>query len=183
MNDVIQGIARRCAYKFKSKSADDLAQDLWVTVLTKERNLGADLDLDLIARICYDAVTDMVRYELRGKRSCGIDASFERLEEQDTEMEYLQSRMYPDPADCTGMILRDLINSLPKDSKERKFIEYFGNGAGFLDTGIVGDGVQKGGYTEKDLALKLGYASSCSSGFTKLRYKVRKLIKEYIDEE
>ena len=118
MNDIIQGIARRNAYKFKNKSVEDISQDLWLKILMKEEDLGHDLDLNLIAKICFDEIVNMQRYESR--RNC---YSLESIEEDGYEF---QSNTFEDPADCNRLIIRDLFKIFPKDSKEYIFLEYWG---------------------------------------------------------
>lgn len=172
MNDIIQGIARRNAYKFKDKSVEDISQDLWLKILSKEKDLGHDLDLDLIAKVCFDEIVDMQRYESRRNHY-----SLESLMENDSDF---RSTSFEDPDDCNRMIIKDLFKIFPKNSKEYIFLEYWANASGYFDSGIEGEGQFCGGYVEKDLAKKLGYPSSNSNGYRRFRNKMRIFVAEYI---
>lgn len=173
INDIIQGISRRNAYKFKSKSVEDISQDLWLKILTKEKDLGHDLDLDLIAKVCFDEIVDMQRYELRRNHY-----SLESVVEDGDFNSNLHQ--FDDPSNCDRMIIRDLFNIFPKDSKEYIFLEYWANASGYFDSGVKGDGQFCDGYVEKDLAKKLGYPSSDSNGYRRFRNKMRIIVSEYI---
>lgn len=185
-NDIILGIARRSAYKFKTKTVDELSQELWVTVLEKERKVDHDLDFDLIAKICYDKVVDLQRYESR--RNCiSIEELMVKEEEDEKLLKPTTSRVklyskFEDPDNITKTLLKDLINIFPKDSKERTFLEYWSSSVGFMDYDVDGNGKFNGGYTESDLAHKLGYSGTSSGGYKKFRSKMRTLVVKVIKD-
>lgn len=169
INDIITGIARRSAYKFKTRSVEDLSQELWVKILEKENSVGYCLDLNLIAKICYDTIVDIQRYDI--VRNCLY------LEE------VTESLHSPYPSDNVNKILLDdLINIFPKNSKEQYFLEYWYTASGYSDFLIEGNGKNKEGFTESDLAIKLGYSSSSSGGFRKFRSKIRKFVTKFTQE-
>lgn len=172
MNDIIQGISRRSAYKFKNKSVEDISQDLWLKILCKEKELGHDIDLNLTAKICFDEIVSMQRYELRRNHY-----SLDSIQESEFNK---QSNLFETPDNCTRLIIQDLFKIFPKDSKEYIFIEYWANASGYFDSGVTGDGQFCGGYVEKDLAKKLGYPSSDSNGYRRFRNKMRIFVAEYI---
>lgn len=183
VNDIITGISRRKADKFFNRlTSEDIAQELWIVIIEKEKSLGKELDLDLIAKICYDEINGMIRKSLRQKRANKMtDASYEELEEMGYEFP-IDGRSN-DPADCNSLIIRDIINLFEVGSKERYYLEYWATSVDILNAGITGDGKYQDGFTEKDLADKLGYASSRSGGFIRLRNKVRESVNNYIKDE
>lgn len=169
INDIITGIARRSAYKFKTRSAEDLSQELWIKILEKENSIGYCLDLNLIAKICYDAVVDIQRYDMI--RNCLY------LEEITESLHSL----YPSD-NVNKILLNDLINVFPKNSKERYFLEYEYTASRYYDFLIEGNGKTKGGFTESDLAVKLGYSGTSSGGFKRFKTKMRKFVTKFIQE-
>lgn len=184
VNDIIQGISFRTAYKFKTKTVDELSQELWVTVLEKERKAGYDLDLDLVARICYDKIVDLQRYESR-RNYISIEELMLKEEEERLLRKPTTSRVklyskFEDPDNVTKILLKDLIDMFPEGSKERTFLEYWSTSSRFTDYDIEGNGKFNGGYTESDLAHKLGYAGTSSGGYKKFRSKMRTLVVEII---
>lgn len=182
IDSILQGIARRSAYKFKDKSVEDISQDLWVKILEKEEKEGRELDLDLIAKICYDEIINMQRYEIR-RNHLSLNDIEETSEESEGSNLCWCSRYDTPEAYCEKEILKDLFKIFPRDSREYIFLEYWANATGFLDTGVVGRGTYNEGFTEKDLAKRLGFASSTSGGYTKFRHKFRILIHEYLGDD
>lgn len=181
IDSIIQGIAKRSAYKFKTKSVEDISQDLWVKILEKEDKYDKELDLDLIAKICYDEIVSMQRYEMRRNH-----ISLESLNEEgdDENINPCWSSHYDTPEiHCDKSVLRDLFKIFPKDSREYIFLEYWANASGYFDSGIKGLGTYNEGFTEKDLAKRLGFASSTSGGYTKFRRKIRVFVHEYLGDD
>ena len=81
LNDIIIGISRRNAHKIKDMSVDDISQTLWVKVLEKENRLDDNADLNLIAKICYDAIVDIIRKEsVRRRRRAEYDREYGRID-------------------------------------------------------------------------------------------------------
>lgn len=181
MNDLITGIARRSAYKFLTKDAEELAQDLWLHVLEKEEDKGEELDLDLIAKICYNRIVDIQRFDAR-RNSISLDQLFESVcngdyENDDSEdFRDLRPGAFSQPDNLNKILINDLFNSFSKGSKERLFLEYWATATGFKDFGIHGDGTYGDGYTESDLARKLGYAGTSSGGYKSFRHKMRTVV-------
>lgn len=192
MNDIIVGIARRSAYKFKTVSAEELAQELWVKVLDKEEKLGCDLDLDLIAHICYDAIIDLQRYHMR-RNSFSLDEILERyvsaesenLQRDSRRVDTSDQRVFGTKTDRTDnlnrILIEELLNIFPEGSKEKFFLKYWCTGTGYKDFGIEGQGKNCEGFTESDLAHQLGYPGTGSYAFKSFRRKMREFIKEFLD--
>ena len=181
MNDVINGIARRSAYKFKTKSSEELAQELWVHVLEKEEEKGKELDLNLVAKICYDRIVDIQRFDARRNAS-----SFEDLEQfmdtDECDTAELRPGTYNDGNLNDRIMVQDLFKIFPEGSRERTFLEYWGTASGINDFGYKGDGIYGDGYTEKDLARKLGFASCSNGGYRSFRKKMRVFVIEYFKD-
>lgn len=188
MNDVISGIAKRSAYKFLTKSSEELAQELWLHILEKEATFGEELDLDLIAKMCYDKIVDIQRFDAR-RNTTSFDELFEVPEHSNciTE-EYhqdcceLRTGTFVQPDNLKKIMVDDLFKIFPEGSKERLFLEYWGTASGVKDFGIRGNGKYEDGYTESDLAHKLGYSGTSSGGYKSFRKKMRVFVIEYFGE-
>lgn len=189
MNDIIVGIARRNAYKFKTLSAEELAQELWVKILEKEEKVGHDLDLDLIARICYDTIVDIQRYNMR-RNTLSLDdilhrPSGEEVESKCKDNEYDINKIFgtktEDPSNLNRILIEDLLEVFPEGSKEKFFLEYYCTATGYKDFGIEGRGKNCEGYTESDLAKQLGFPGTGSYAFKHFRREMREFIREFLE--
>ena len=180
MNDVITGIAKRSAYKFLTKSAEELAQELWLHILEKEEEKG-ELDLDLVARICYDKIVDIQRFDAR-RNSVSLDQLIEGTEDEDAQAEF-HNASFTQPDNLQKISINDLFRVFPEGSKERLFLEYWATASGYKDFGIRGKGKYGDGYTESDLAKMLGYSGTSSGGYKSFRKKMRVIVIEYLGEE
>lgn len=179
MNDVITGIAKRSAYKFLTKNAEELAQELWLHILEKESERGYELDLDLVAKMCYDKIVDIQRFDAR-RNAISFDSLFETQDEDE------EGKVTPDafvqPDNLNKILVDDLFKIFPEGSKERIFLEYWGTASGVRDFGIRGKGKYGDGYTESDLAHMLGYSGTSSGGYKSFRKKMRVFVIEYFGE-
>lgn len=189
MNDIIVGIARRSAYKFKTLSAEELAQELWIKILEKEEKMGQDLDLDLIAHICYDYIVDLQRYNMR-RNSISLDelilhrVANDESENKRKDDEYEINKIFgtktEDPGNLNRILIEDLLKVFPENSKEKFFLEYYCTATGYKDFGIEGHGKNCEGYTESDLAKQLGFPGTGSYAFKRFRREMREFIKEFL---
>lgn len=180
MNDVITGIARRSSYKFLTKSAEEISQDLWMHILEKEEEAGKDLDLDLIAKICYDKIVDMQRFDARRNMS-SLDQMLEGQDDDDDSSSQFGNSCFQSPASTKRIMIEELFNLFPKGSKERIFLEYWGTAAGIHDFGYKGNGCHNDGYTESDLAHELGFSGTSNRAFKKFRSNMRVIVATYLD--
>lgn len=191
MNDLITGIARRSAYKFQKRTLQDIVQDLWITALEKEKAMNEELDLDLLAKICYDRIVDLLRYD-----SYRNHMSFDQLFGQGDLPSFIDYR--EDCSSTGGSILKncyepsaekvaeaesvkEIFELFPIGSKERQFLEYWSTYANVEDFGVVGEGCYNEGFTESDLAHKLGYSGTSSGGYKSFRKKMRNFVTVYFD--
>lgn len=190
MNDIIVGIARRSAYKFKTLSAEELAQELWVKILEKEEKVGHDLDLDLIAHICYDTIVDLQRYCMRRNyislddlllRGIPGDESENKRKDNDYEINKVFGTKVDDTDNLNRILIEDLLKVFPEGSKEKFFLEYYCTATGYKDFGINGHGKNCEGYTESDLAEQLGFPGTGSYAFKRFRREMREFIREFLE--
>ena len=197
VNDIIRGIARRSAYKFKTKDDDELSQELWLYILTKQEEVDHDLDLNMIAKMCYDKIVDIIRYDSR-RNTYSLDVMIDHYESDtntttniritetlgslSNDDEGILSKS-PEDAIVDNDQIKRLFELFPKGSKERLFLEYWGSAAEIGDFGITPRGTYKNGYSEKELAVLLGYASSASGGYKTFRRKMRERIKEFFSDD
>ena len=71
---MVKGIARKSQHKLFNRDVDDIEQDLWIRILDAEERRGEELDQALAAKICYDAITDMQRQDIRrSKHTVSVD--------------------------------------------------------------------------------------------------------------
>ena len=180
MNDVITGIARRSSYKFLTKSAEEISQDLWMCILEKEEEAGKDLDLDLIAKICYDKIVDMQRFDAR-RNTSSLDQMLEGQDDDDDSSSQFGSSCFQTPDSTKRIMIEELFSLFPKGSKERIFLEYWGTAAGVHDFGYKGNGSHNDGYTESDLAHELGFSGTSNRAFKKFRSNMRIVVATYLD--
>lgn len=179
LNSLIKGIAKRSAYKMYSRSEEDLVQDLWVKVLDTEKRKGEELDLDLVARICYDYIKDMIDYDQRRNHlTTDLSGSDEDDEYADTDFLGLKR---DNGNYVSDIMLKDLYNRFPEGSKERIFLDFWGNASGAMPNNRVVPKSNRSndGYSEKALAKMLGYSGQSSGGYRKFRNKMKDLIADY----
>lgn len=181
MNDVISGIAKRSAYKFLTKSAEELSQELWVYILEKEAEKGCELDLDLVAKMCYDKIVDIQRFDSR-RNSISLESLLETKCDEDDDEGFSGPGSFCQPDNLKKIMVDDLFKIFPEGSKERLFLEYWGTASGVKDFGVRGQGKYGDGYTESDLAHKLGYSGTSSGGYKSFRKKMRVFVFEYFGE-
>lgn len=182
VNSIIKGIAKKSAYKMYSRSEEDLVQDLWVKVLETEKRKGEELDPNLVARVCYDYIKDLIDYDQR-RNHVNIDYSGTGDEETETsDTDFLGA--IPDNGEYSSEImLKDLYDRFPEGSKERIFLDFWGNASGAMpnNRAVPPTSRTQDGYTENNLAKMLGYASQSSGGYRKFKNKMRQLISDYYE--
>lgn len=194
VNDIITGIARRSAYKFKTKDVDELVQELWIKVLEEENKKNNELDLNLIAKMCYNKIVDIIRHDCV-RNSVSFDELF-GMEDGSSEEEYKVScraggtgnldkeEFYTRPAEdqVDRLYVKSLLELFPEGSKERIFLEFWATKSNVKDYKVQGTGIKEDGFTEGSLAKSLGYAGSYSSGYTNFRKKMKNYILIYFDK-
>lgn len=180
LSRMINGIARRSAYKLFSRNVEDVIQDLWVAVLEKEQKVGHDIDLNLAAKICYDKIKDMIDYDQRRNHYSLTD--FETSEgDYGTNDDSTLFDMSSSKDFANDVALNDLSNYFPEDSKEDRYIKWYLQKISFKDYGIeIPSSREADGYTEGNLAAYLGFPSASSSAYRTFRNKMQTFIKDYL---
>lgn len=180
INDIINNVVRKYSSKMYSRSAEDLAQDLWVKVLETEKEKG-ELDLKLIAYICHNYVKDLIDYDRR-RNHFNID-----LQGNDEDGEYADTDFLGIETDNgqydSDIMVKDLFSKYPIGTKERMFLDFWGNATGVApnNRAVPPEGREQDGFTEKNLAVMLGYASAQSGGYKKFRDRMKSIIKNHFE--
>lgn len=167
VNDVITGIARRSSYKFKTRSVEDLSQEMWLEVLKTEDKLGMPLTLDYIARICYNTVVDLQRHDMI-RNSLSID-------EDDCE------KTHEDSLD-DRIVLKNLFSKYPESSLEGQFLRFYATKSGIADFYSPSNSRYKDGYTDTDLAKRLGFSGTSDRRWKTFRDNFREYLRKYFYE-
>lgn len=170
---ILKGISRKVAYKFLTKTAEEIESDLWVTVLEEELKHGKELDNSLIATICYRQIIDMQRHDMKRNAS-----SFEEILETEEGEESSSSQsdeMHSGSRFDSDVMVKDLFKIFPAGSKERIFLEFWGESSGALRSNHI----KSEKFTESELAKLLGYAGTASGGYKKFRDKMRTYVASY----
>lgn len=170
VNDVIQGIARRSAYKFKTKDSEELAQEMWVEVLSAEKTLGIPLTLDYVARVCYNTVVDLQRHDM-------IRNSYS-LEEMDEDTSWLP---YEESIDSKIMIY-DLFEKYPSDTPEGIYLRFYATKIGLCDF-YKPTSIYKDGYTDGALAKLLGFKGTADRRWKRFRDNFQSQLRKYFFED
>ena len=176
MNEVIRGIAQNQAYKFKGITQEDLAQSLWIYILDIEEKAQEDLDLSLIAFICYKKIGNIQRREMRFN-SLYLEDINPNFDTSDRDNYY----------EFEILNIKEFIEQFPEGSKERIYLEYWAasvnldilDSSKYIKSEDEAKGKYKGGYTEDDLAKTLGYVGCSSSGYKVFRERIRKKVEKY----
>lgn len=176
--DIIRGISSKYSYKFKDYdlSREDLEQELWVSILEAEKRKGEQLDANLVAKICYDRVKDLISFYMRRSH---VPTPGPASDDDEKEPDYIGPSQSESPEELDFNIeLKNLYNSFPEGSKERIFIDFWGNATGaFPNNRVVPEKTRKNdGFSEDSLAKILGYSGQSSGGYRKFRNKMRNII-------
>lgn len=182
VNSIIKGIAKKSASKMYSRDEEDLVQDLWVKVLETEKRKGQELEPNLVARVCYDYIKDLIDYDQRRNHTTVDYSGTGDIETETSDTDFLGVKS--DRGEyASEIMLKDLYNKFPEGSKERIFLDFWGNASGAMpnNRAIPPASRTQDGYTENNLAKMLGYASQSSGGYRKFKNKMRQIISDYYD--
>jgi hypothetical protein len=188
IDNMLTGIAFKKKDLLKNYSVDDIVSELWVKTLEVINQHGR-ADMDLIASSCYKKIVDLVRLNIR-HYSMPID--IKRLDyagneeevlasggDSENTIEFITRTPFEDPETSKDILIQDILGFFEKNSKEYKFCEIFLKISGVIESADVPDSSA----FDKYAAAQLGYASSSSSGYTRLRNKVRKVLEENYKKE
>lgn len=179
---MIKGIAKKVSPKLFSRDTEDIEQDLWVKVLEAEKRKGHQLDLNLAAKICYDYVKDMIDYDMR-RNHLSSDSIEGTSDSEDQSGDKIIGATQDKGNYASDIDLKDLYNKFPEGSKERIFLDFWGNKSGAVpNTNVIPEKSRENdGYTEGALAKMLGFASASSGGYRRFRDKMKGIISDYLD--
>lgn len=164
---------------------DDVKSELLINALQIIEKKGK-VDFNYIYKAsCYKLV-DMIRKSVRQDHISIDVSSFERFDDSDAtpdgesriESFILQSQFdgYDDPAE--NVELQEILNLFPKNSQEYAVVEAHYKLAGLIEGEATLDEVKK---IDKYIAIEiLGYKSSSSMGYTRVRRNVREAIYKYL---
>lgn len=181
---MIKGIAKRASYKLFSRDVEDIEQDLWVKVLETEKRKGHQLDLNLAAKVCYDYIKDMIDYDMR-RNHLSSDSIENTKDDEDSSGQRIIGAKQDKGDYASDINLKDLYNQFPEGSKERIFLDFWGNRSGAMpNTNVIpSKSREQDGYTEGALAKMLGFASASSSGYRNFRDRMKKIISDYLNAD
>lgn len=176
----------------KNLDREDITQELWTNVLSvmqARAQASGDIDtynplqdMNLYAQVCYCRIIDMIRYSVNRPYIQADLSSFDRkIEKSNCESsnsyELLWGPRYESPDEYA--IINDIIEMFPEGSKERKLIDMIASVNKVRENpDYIGPETCA---VDRYYSEQLGYASSSSSGYTRLRTKVRNAVKDYYD--
>lgn len=180
LDKMIKGIASKVNYKLYSRDKEDIIQDLWVKALETEERKGKELDMNLLAKVLYDYTKDMIDYDQRRNH---YNVDFNNDAEDAGQGDGEDFLGLSSKEDWVGdIMIDDLFNKYPEDSKERLFLDYWASSAGIRYNPKVTppEGRENNGYTEGNLAKMLGFPSASSSSYRKFRSKMKQEIADFL---
>lgn len=185
VNNLLNAIAYKRKHWFKNLSQEDIVSELWIHVLEAIDKYGLENINNLqsfVSNLCKFRLVDMVRQNVKHDDIPVNPSMYDRCVDVDDNSENSNSTMnqFNHSIDTCQEIedIEDMlsIRSLfPEGSKEREFIEIW-----IKYSGAEPDEVIPESALNYYAAEKLGYANASSSGYKRLRGKVRAVLEEYI---
>lgn len=164
---------------------EDTVSELWINALKIIEKTGK-VDFNYIASASFYKMVDMTRHNIRTEATPYDNETLNRVLPEDlrnaqlhTDRKsdtYVFATCKPERAD-ERLELFDILNLFEKDSKEYKLVETWMKILGIIDEGNYEELPTRAfdGYIAVEV---LGYAGSKSSGYSKLRQKVRNILTE-----
>ena len=156
VSSIIDGITKRCGYKVPFLSTDDIAQELWLSVLKKERQQGCALDLDLVAFICYCRIKDLYNYEARRVHQELDETSYEKSSSDEGKVSILV-----------------LLGEYSETTEEGMLLRYWCHKANLIDYCVE---------TENALAEHMGYGQASHRAYKRLKKKMKKTVSDFFEK-
>lgn len=133
---IVKGVAKKYASKWVSR--EDLEQALWIKVLEVVKGCGGieNTNKNLISRCCFNLAVDFYR---KSRKDYETNGSLEvELERPEGQLEYdegklLSNSRFANESQQVYMLVKEVIELFPEDSKERKYVEMRLYNAGLLD--------------------------------------------------
>lgn len=179
---IIKGVARKYASIYVDR--EDLEQELWLTTLKLIESKGGEefTDARLVAKSCYNRAVDFYRYERRRRDS--TRKMLEDYEMYDEESGEAADSSFLSAFSCFDsgydiVVIKEVIDLFPLESKERKYIVTKLYMYGEIDetTGLPDKLERPEGDTEADVLHMLGYTGkTASSSWMKIKNKMKETI-------
>lgn len=188
---IVSGVAKKYASKWVS--GEDLEQILWVKVLEVIEGVGGveNTSENLISRCCFNAAVDFYR---KSRKDYETNASLEiELEKPEGELEYDEGKLvscnrFRNESQETYILVKEVLDLFPEDSKERKYVEMRLYNAGLLDQSLFEE-VELPGLPKShrnvddkiDFMPHIGYnGKKISGGWINRENAMKKVVHEYL---
>lgn len=181
VDKIISGIAyRKKSIAPREYTIDDLKSELWLVALKCIEEMGS-VEENLIAVKCYSKIIDLIR-ESKRKSLFTIDSLvMERMgDTEDDACDYGSDFIENDAKNALeDMMIRDMLSQFKKDSNEYKFLEFMIKYYTNINIGERYEGPAKISAVDGYISDLLGFASSSSGGYRRVRNKVRTMVRLY----
>lgn len=184
---VVSGISRRKAWGVFTY--EDLHQDLWLDVMELIEKVGEVPSLNLVARVCYNKVTDKIRYNRRRSDSQllgdGTESNFEKGSTNESAEDFMVSRgLGGSSVTMSNLVVQEMMELFDEGTKERLYIYQMAVFHNALDpeedTSEEFDTLFSNDKRfDNEIAINMGYSGSHSSGYKRVRWAVRERILEF----
>jgi hypothetical protein len=178
---------RRIAFKKKNTimmDPEDVISELWINslmVIEKKRYADPEwkLDYNYVAAACFKKIVDLVRQNIR-KSSVPIDVSLLDREdnsekaEADSHVYDLVGSQHIDSVEESAEV-RDMLSLFEENSKEYKLVKSWMEILGITEANDLSK-LPESAFDGYIATVVLGYAGSKSSGYAKIRQKVRNTL-------
>lgn len=185
---IVEGVSRKYASKYCDR--EDLEQELWVVVLELIQAHGGEQNVDprLVAKSCYNKAVDFYRYHRRRK-----DSTVRIIE--DSESDDAASSWHGEQVESSNgfmiakgrtgqdeVILKELIDLFPPESRERKYVvtKLYMNGEIDHTTGLPDKLELPTDDTEESIIKLCGFKSRYPASWGKMKYGIRERIYRYL---
>lgn len=186
VNNLLNAIAYKRRDWFKNLSQDDIVAELWIHVLESIERYGLDNIHNLqsfVSNLCKFRLVDMVRQNVK-RDDIPVDPSmYDRFVDAEDDTENSNSTMtqlcssVDTCREIEDMESMSSIRSLfPEGTKEREFVEIWIKYSGAESNSVVPESA-----LHYYAAEQLGYANASSSGYKRLRGRVRSVLAEYVN--
>lgn len=179
---LITCVAKKYISSIYNRELTDVIQECWLAVIKADKSYNKFIEAPLVIAVCKAAIFNIIRADSKYQTF-----SLEQLESDSNfdASELVSSHIDLTDEVCSNLVIEELINVFPKDSKERKYLEFYYEAAGIEDFDIhpiatnCHGRVKNNGYTKEALARYLGFSCSNSSGFVSLTKRMERFVKDW----
>ena len=192
----IDSLIRRIAWSKRDTikmNFEDVVSELWINALEIIEK-KQEVDHNYIAAASFNKIVDLIRRNIRTEASCYNNEELDRCISIDTLNDSPSVRhqssgsgnnvyTYCSNSSHMGRIEEtvetlDILSLFDKDSKEYKFTKAWMELLGIIETKDVSSFPETCAYDRYVAVTILGYASSSSNGYARLRNKVREILRQ-----